>query len=212
MPALWIVCLALMPGGAAAFRVPDPSILASFASALGAAFFTALLLEELGWRGFALPRLQARYGPLAGTLFLGVLWGLWHLPLRALLPGLEGADGGPVEFMGAFGMYVAETMGGAILITWIYNHARGSLLLALLLHASTNAAGATIPSGVFPGLVPAGVIPLAFELGTIVVAVLVVLGTRGRLGYPRPDGAVIGPGPGHGRGPAPRSTPGPNQF
>src|ERR687894_1659166 len=42
--------------------------------------FGGPLFEEPGWRGFALPRLERRHGPLVGTLILGVLWALWHLP------------------------------------------------------------------------------------------------------------------------------------
>ena len=49
--------------------------------------FRGPLFEEPGWRGFALPRLQERHGPFAGSLFLGLLWGAWHLPLYSCLIG-----------------------------------------------------------------------------------------------------------------------------
>lgn len=50
--------------------------------------FVLVIGEELAWRGFALPRLRARYGALGGSLILGLLWAGWHLP-NQLIPGLE---------------------------------------------------------------------------------------------------------------------------
>src|SRR5690606_8411033 len=81
--------------------------------------FVAVLgggLEEPGWRGFALPRLQERLGPLRATALLGLLWGVWHVPLY-----------GPLGFAVPFVL--------AFLYTPLYNRT-GSVLLCVLLHAS----------------------------------------------------------------------------
>jgi membrane protease YdiL (CAAX protease family) len=85
--------------------------------------------EELGWRGYALPRLQARQSALLASIVLGLLSGLWHLPLfltqgdpRASLP---------------FGWFLIGIVLAAIVVTWVYNHTQGSLLIALLLHTTT---------------------------------------------------------------------------
>lgn len=88
------------------------------------------LREEIGWRGFALPRLQYLYSPLVGTLILGVIWTIWHLPLHlnGIYPG--GMDG----FIERFYFNIGITF----VITWIYNHSKGSLLLTTLLHTSFN--------------------------------------------------------------------------
>lgn len=88
------------------------------------------LREEIGWRGFALPRLQYLYSPLVGTLILGVIWTIWHLPLH--LNGIY--TGGMDGFIERF--YV--NIGITFVFTWIYNHSRGSLLLTTLFHASFN--------------------------------------------------------------------------
>jgi membrane protease YdiL (CAAX protease family) len=71
-PLVWLVSIVLTPGSIAAFRVPDWSFLVTYLSAFVAAFFSVLAIEEFGWRGFALPRLQERYGPLLGTFILSV--------------------------------------------------------------------------------------------------------------------------------------------
>jgi membrane protease YdiL (CAAX protease family) len=88
--------------------------------------------EEPGWRGYALPRLQARWTALASSLVLGVLWGLWHLP-RLL------AGDSPVA--SSLGWLLLGIIPWAVLYTWLYNGTGASLLLPLLLHAATSTTG-----------------------------------------------------------------------
>ncbi len=92
--------------------------------------------EEMGWRGYVLPRLQARHSALIASLILGLVWGLWHLP-KFLGP----------ESSGSFPLLVIRMLGQAVLFTWLYNNTRGSLLLATMMHASGNTAGFFLPSG-----------------------------------------------------------------
>jgi membrane protease YdiL (CAAX protease family) len=104
-------------------------------------FFLFLLTEETAWRGFALPRLQNRCTALVASLILGVLWGVWHLPLF-LQPG---------SFQSAlpFGGFVLSTVATTILHTWIFNHTRGSVLVAAIFHSMTDGAISTL--GVMSG-------------------------------------------------------------
>ena len=92
--------------------------------------------EEIGWRGFALPRLQSRYNALVSSLIVGVLWGLWHLPLFFT----EGNLMSTLPFAAWFVSIVAL----AVLYTWLYNSAKGSLLLVTLFHAAGNTIGAAV--------------------------------------------------------------------
>jgi membrane protease YdiL (CAAX protease family) len=92
--------------------------------------------EEIGWRGYALPRLQARYNAVVASLIIGVIWALWHLP-KFWAPG--SAQNYP------FWMYLLALLPEAILYTWVYNNTRGSLLLVTLLHAAVNAATMSLP-------------------------------------------------------------------
>ncbi len=79
--------------------------------------------EELGWRGFMLPTLQSRMGPLNASLVIGLCHGAWHLP----------AYGGGVVLLTVF------TVSGAFVFTWMYNRTGGNLLLPALMHATANA-------------------------------------------------------------------------
>jgi membrane protease YdiL (CAAX protease family) len=79
MPMLYLLGLIAVPGALAAFRIPGPAFLALYLSSFAFHLFGAGLAEEPGWRGYALPRLQRRYGPLRGTLMLGSRWAIWHL-------------------------------------------------------------------------------------------------------------------------------------
>ncbi len=89
-------------------------------------------LEEPGWRGFALPRLLARYSPAASGLILGVIWAFWHLPLF-LAPSLAQKDI-PV------GLFILTGVALSIIFTWAYLATGGSIPMAIILHAGINAA------------------------------------------------------------------------
>lgn len=89
------------------------------------------LSEEFGWRGYALPRLQARWNALTASLILGAIEGLWHAPLL-LMAGQRHENSVP-ELV----FWMTLTV---ILRTWIYNNTNGSVLAAVLTHASGNAA------------------------------------------------------------------------
>lgn len=106
---------------------------------LPAHFIYTLLLcgplgEEPGWRGFALPRLQDRYGPVTASVVLGLLGAGWHLPLWWLYPP-------PCSFP----LFVAGAVLLTILFTWLFNHTGEGALSALIFHASMNTASVRLP-------------------------------------------------------------------
>ena len=82
--------------------------------------------EELGWRGYALPRVQARYWALSAALIIGVIQTAWHLPLFMSDPSTPAVP------------LIVGYMGLGILATWVFNNTRGSVLMTMLLHASFN--------------------------------------------------------------------------
>jgi uncharacterized protein len=87
--------------------------------------------EELGWRGFALPRLQMRMSALNASLVLGVIWTLWHLPLWFAGLGYEKIP---------FAAYAIMVMSYTVLITWACNNTRGSMVIVTLFHLMMNVA------------------------------------------------------------------------
>jgi CAAX protease family protein len=91
-------------------------------------------LEEIGWRGYALPRLQIIYGALWASMRLGVVWSFWHLPL-VWVSGSYQESRSPLAYMLVFTLTILPI---SILFTWLYNRTRGSLLLASLFHAVIN--------------------------------------------------------------------------
>jgi len=84
--------------------------------------------EEFGWRGFALPRLQSRYGALVASLAVGAVWALWHAPMFAF--GVY--DTSPVG-------YAAFVIVASVVFTWLYNGSRGCVPAAILMHGTVNA-------------------------------------------------------------------------
>jgi|SRR5215217_6897110 len=93
-------------------------------------FLTDGLGEELAWRGFALPRLLTGHNALVASLILGVLWAAWHLPL-------VWTEVAPL-YQQPVWLLLLDTTAKSVLFTWVFLHTRGSVLLAALLHATTN--------------------------------------------------------------------------
>lgn len=89
--------------------------------------------EEIGWRGFALPRLQTRFNSLTASLILGVLWAVWHLP-NSFIPGMN-------HYLTAFPVFLVWVVSMTVLFTWLANHTRGSVWIAWLFHAAINVSG-----------------------------------------------------------------------
>ncbi|MFC0547911.1 CPBP family intramembrane glutamic endopeptidase [Kutzneria chonburiensis] len=160
--------------------LPAMATLIAYVPGLVLQMITTGLAEEPGWRDFALPRLQERFGPLGGTLVLGPLWGVWHLPLFF-------SDWGnwphwtwltPVEF-------VATCVTFSIIMTWVFNRSGESLPIAMLLHTSVNNFFSIAWSEMFPTL-PIQATSHAFLLGSATICVVLLAVTRGRLGYRAP--------------------------
>lgn len=107
--------------------------------------------EELGWRGFALPRLLSRYSAFIASLILGFFWAAWHLPY-ALTVG-SAISGVPLY------LYFFVVMGLSVLYTWIFKHTEGSVLLAILFHAASNTTANVLSTNNFTvGLIEIGVV------------------------------------------------------
>jgi len=103
--------------------------------------------EEIGWRGFALPRLQARYGDLAASLLMGLLWSVWHLPLLA----------NPASPMAGLPWYgeLVFSLALTVIYTWLYRGTGGSLFFVSVFHALSNTvAFALLEAGVFVSSYP----------------------------------------------------------
>ena len=181
IPALLLLGIMLQPGTLASFHGLTPSLLVSYPVTFVIVFFGVALPEEIGWRGFALPRMQPRYGPLKGTLLLGVLWGFWHV-LYFLTPDQGGGPGSNfATFLTNFPMFLLMAIALAIIFTWVFNHTRGSVFIATLLHASIDTPQLVwIPLFLAVGMTS---LNLAALIGFGVPALLIVILTRGRLGY-----------------------------
>lgn len=116
--------------------------------------------EEIGWRGFALAHLQKRFTASVATLVVGVLWGLWHLPLFFWV-------GNPMSEY-PFLPWFVSTVAGAFLYTWLYNSAKGSLVPVTLFHIGLNTFGVVI-TGV-------SILALAILYALVALVLVVIFG------------------------------------
>jgi membrane protease YdiL (CAAX protease family) len=148
----------LLLGGAPLtdWRAPSPLIYAA------TVLFIALLAggqEEVGWRGFALRRLQAKYSAFTSSLILSLIWAGWHLPLFSI-PGTT-QSGLPITW------YLALIPAVSLLLTWLFNSSGGSVLPAMLFHAGVNTS---------PGLIPIDQVSGSLRiLDTVLAAIWIIV-------------------------------------
>jgi membrane protease YdiL (CAAX protease family) len=141
--------------------------------------------EEIGWRGYALPRLQARHGALIASLIIGVVWAFWHVPKFLTVGSAQDYS---------FWVFLLNSIAFAVLYTWVYNNTKSSLLLVTLFHAAINTADVFLP------IIPAAigdVRPTLIAIGLHCLAAIIVVIVTGSARLSRsqtaPAGVVIEP-------------------
>jgi len=147
--------------------------------------------EEFGWRGYALPKLQSKYGPLIASLVVGALWGIWHLPSFFAPQGVISAiyiDVGLIFIL----VYTLGNIANSIFMTWLYNKSTASALVAgIIWHAAINFWAPVLLSD--SSLIAAregthlptiaSNLYLTVLAVQVVVAIILVIITKGKLGY-----------------------------
>jgi uncharacterized protein len=93
--------------------------------------------EEIGWRGYALPRLSKSVGLAPASIILGIIWATWHLPLFFFPGDIRGQS---------FPLYLSQVTALSVAIAWLYWSTGGSLMLVMLLHAAVNNTKDIVPS------------------------------------------------------------------
>ncbi len=175
VPAVLLLTGLVLSGGQ--IQAPSVLVLAVYVPALLFQMVTTGLAEEPGWRDFALPRLQSRFGPWRASLVLGPLWAAWHLPLF-----LSDWGGWPDAHWSRPLVFVVFCVSFNFVVSWVFNRTGQSLPLVMLLHVSVNNFSSVVWSDLFPSL--SSDLTLMAQAATAVVAATVVLiATRGRLGY-----------------------------
>lgn len=126
--------------------------------------------EEIGWRGYVLPRLQAKHSALAAALITGVIWGLWHIP--KLLTHWD---------WGYFALFMLDTIAKSVFLAWMYNGTRGSLLLVAMAHAAWNTTGIFIPTASTVSAENLGTLAMRVVVEILIAVVVVVASSPARL-------------------------------
>ncbi|MGW5018440.1 CPBP family intramembrane glutamic endopeptidase [Streptomyces cacaoi] len=178
VPAVLVLASTVL--GARGPAMPSAVLLTAYLPGLVFQLVTTGLAEEPGWREFAMPRLQRRFGPVRATLIVGPIWGLWHMPLYLTDWGGDAVTWNiPVEF-------IATTIAFSFVMTWVFNATGESLPLAMLLHCGVNNFYSMGWGDMFPWL-SNSYTTHAFLAASAIAAVIILLTTRGRLGQPPSD-------------------------
>ena len=127
--------------------------------------FTGATGEELGWRGFALPQLQGRFSAIVSSLFIGLWWGIWHVPGWIIMNDIPS-----LVYIGSF---ILMLIAQSVFLTWIVNETGGSVLMASLNHYAVNISTGLAVS-VF-GLITMDALSVMMSLSYLVIAIVISL-------------------------------------
>ena len=190
VPLLNLFAYLVVPGTLSDFVAPDSRLLRVYLSemAISLTIGIAPLWEEVGWRGFALPRIQRVHGPVVGTIILGLLWGVWHLPFFFGPLARTGPDATVLGATIALIEFSIGLTGLSVGMTWALNNCGGSTLLAILTHAAFDSSGLALVA-LFPST-PPYYLPVHYQtVGIAIVfsiaALVLIVVTRGDLSYQR---------------------------
>jgi membrane protease YdiL (CAAX protease family) len=181
LPAVMVLATIVRPGALESFDVSGQPFRAAYLQTfISMAVIGGPLFEEPGWTGFAQLRLQRRYGSLIGGLILGSLWALWHLP-GFLIPSQDLSDIPPRGTVLDFAVFAFALVGLRLIIIWVVNNTRDSVLMAIVVHASWNTFYATSLIRLFPSPAVLGSY-LNLTIAACALALVLIVATRGRLG------------------------------
>jgi len=190
LPVLNFLAFLVVPGVLGDLVAPDLRLPRIYLSEIAICLTIGIapMWEEIGWRGFAQPRMQRRYGPVVGSLFVGALWGVWHLPFFFGPLARTGPDATLVSASISLVEFSIGLTGLSVVIAWVLNNCGGSTLMAILLHACFDSSGLAMVA-LFPST-PPYYLPVHFQtLGIAIVfsvaAFVLIVVTRGDLGYQR---------------------------
>ncbi len=119
--------------------------------------------EEFGWRGYALDPLIKRFNTIPGSIGLGLIWGVWHLPLFFMSATWHGQIGFGLT---GFWTFMLHSVGLALVMTWVYSNTNRSILSGMLIHFTTNFTGQLLA-------------PLSSRVDVVRAVLLLVLGVTG---------------------------------
>jgi uncharacterized protein len=173
-----VIVLTGLPFSGGQVQAPSVMALVALVPGLVVQVFTTGLSEEPGWRDFALPRLQDRFGPLGAAAVLGPIWALWHMPLY-----LSDWGGWPNAHWSEPLVFAAFTITFNVVMIWAFNRTGESLPLVLLLHVGVNNTISTLWADMYPGMT-AGTMMIGLTIVSTVAAGVLLVVTRGRLGLP----------------------------
>jgi len=144
---------------------------------------SSAFLEEIGFRGYALEKLQNKFGPMVGTLILGAFFGAWLLPEFYQTDSVQYAMGG-LRF---YPWFILTEIGWSLLMTWVYNHTgKSSLIAGYLFHTAFNTWTLILLTNAIPGEPLPQFDVTLFILASIVVALagaIIAVVTKGKLGF-----------------------------
>jgi membrane protease YdiL (CAAX protease family) len=188
IPIVYFVTTSLLLGAAPLTALTEewPFLFTTYLPKVVMVFLIVSLWEEIGWMGFALPRLQDKYGPLMASVVLGTLWALWHLPAYFNSTQVVNPKVGLVDIdrlLYLVPLLILLAILTRIVMTWLFNVSMGSVLIVTLFHAAFNISNNELVTAFMPQMKSMFANNEWMYAGLGVLVLVLIVFTRGRLSY-----------------------------